>query len=636
MILSCNNISKSFGINTILKDTSFNIDERERVAVVGINGAGKTTLLKIILGEVAPDSGNVVIAKNKTIGYLSQHQSFDMDNTIFNAVLETKQEVIDLENEIRSMERRMGELTGSELESLMKDYTDKNHRFEHLGGYAYRSEVTGIIKGMGFTEEDFDKNILKLSGGQKTRVSLCRLLVSNPDIIILDEPTNHLDVRSVEWLEGFLSSYKGTVIIVSHDRYFIDKIATKIIDIDGGMTRVYQGNYTRYAAKKEALREAAIKQYLNQQQDIKHQEEVISKLKSFNREKSVKRAESREKMLEKMTRIEAPSSVNNDMHLTLEPVTESGKDVLSVTEISKAFNGKDLFSDLSFEIKRGEHVALIGDNGTGKTTILKLIMDRLDPDGGSIRLGTNVYPGYYDQEQESLDPDNTLFEEIADAYPDLTQTRIRNTLALFLFTGDDVFKKVSDLSGGEKGRLSLAKLMLSETNFLLLDEPTNHLDIESKEILESVLKSYTGTLLMVSHDRYFINETATRIIELDKGMITNYLGNYDYYLEKRAENQRSVDENYDNDTPKCRVSDTKVDWLKKKSLDAESRKQKKQIESIEKEIADLEAKKEELTNIMNDPEISSNSARLNELAGEIGEIDLKLSEMMDKWVLLSV
>ncbi len=632
MILACHNISKSFGVNEVLKDSSFNIDERERVAIVGVNGAGKTTLLKIILGEIAPDSGNVTLAKNTSVGYLSQHQEFDMDNTVFNAVLETKTEVIDLEAELRDMEQRMGELTGSDLDALMKSYTDKSHYFEQLGGYAYKSEVTGIIKGMGFAEEDFEKNIRKLSGGQKTRVSLCRLLVSNPDIIILDEPTNHLDMRSVEWLEGFLSAYKGTVIIVSHDRYFIDKIATKIIDIEGGVAKSYQGNYTQYAAKKEALREAAIKHYLNQQQEIKHQEEIIAKLRSFNREKSIKRAESREKALSRMEKVDAPVNIRSDMRLSLEPVTESGRDVLSINGAAKGFNGRLLFSDLCFEIKRGEHVALIGDNGTGKTTILKMIMGRLSPDEGTIKIGSNVYPGYYDQEQESLDPDNTIFEEIADADPELTQTRIRNTLALFLFTGDDVFKKISDLSGGEKGRVSLAKLMLSESNFLLLDEPTNHLDIESKEILENVLREYTGTLLMVSHDRYFLNETATRIIELGKGKISNYLGNYDYYQEKRSENQQSVDEISRSDT--ASVSENKEDWLKKKEQEAEIRKHKKQVENLEKEIAGLEETKAHLTEEMNNPEISSNSARLNEIARSLEEIEEKLTEMIEKWELL--
>ena len=631
MILSCQNISKAFGTNEVLKGASFNIEDREKVAIVGINGAGKTTLLKIIMNEISPDSGEVVVSKNKTIGYLSQHQVFDIDNTVYNTVLETKEEVISLEREIRSMEHRMSELEGQELEALMKSYTDKNHLFEQLGGYAYRSEVTGIIKGMGFSEDDFDKNIRKLSGGQKTRVSLCRLLVSSPDIIILDEPTNHLDMRSVGWLETFLVNYRGAVIIVSHDRYFIDKIATKIIDIEAGNVRVYQGNYSDYAVKKEALRQAAIKQYLNQQQIIKHQEEVITKLKSFNREKSIKRAESREKALEKMERVEAPVNVNTDMRLSLEPNIESGKDVLAVTGLSKEFKGISLFNDLNFEIKRGERVALIGDNGTGKTTILKIITDNMKADAGDVRLGAKVYPGYYDQEQMNLDPDNTVFQEIADSYPDLTETKVRSTLALFLFTGDDVFKKISDLSGGEKGRVSLAKLMLSESNFLLLDEPTNHLDIESKEILENVLRSYKGTLFFVSHDRYFINETATRVLELTGKKLVNYIGNYDYYLEKREVLQPIVDGINDSDTDNQKISETKEDWLKQKSMDADRRKHQKEVEKTENEIALLEDKKSKLTDQMNNPDIASNSAKLNELAKEIEDIDNSLSVLMEKW-----
>lgn len=631
MILSCQNISKAFGTNEVLKGASFHIEDREKVAIVGINGAGKTTLLKIIMNEISPDSGEVVISKNKTIGYLSQHQVFDVDNTVFNAVLETKEEVISLERELRSMEYKMSELEGKDLDLLMKNYTDKNHLFEQLGGYAYRSEVTGIIKGMGFKEEDFDKNIRKLSGGQKTRVSLCRLLVSSPDIIILDEPTNHLDMKSVEWLETFLENYRGAVIIVSHDRFFIDKIATKIIDIENGNVRTFQGNYSEYAVKKEALRLSAIKQYLNQQQIIKHQEEVIAKLKSFNREKSIKRAESREKALEKMERVEAPVNINTDMKLSLEPNIESGKDVLSVTGLSKEFKGISLFSDLNFEIKRGERVALIGDNGTGKTTILKIITNNMTADSGEVHLGAKVYPGYYDQEQMNLDPDNTVFQEIADSYPDLTETRVRSTLALFLFTGDDVFKKISDLSGGEKGRVSLAKLMLSESNFLLLDEPTNHLDIESKEILENVLKSYKGTLLYVSHDRYFINETATRILELTGKKLINYIGNYDYYLEKRDVLQPTVNEIKEDDTSLQKNSDTKEDWLKQKSLDADRRKHQKEVEKTENEISVLEEKIKNLTGEMNDPAIASNSARLNELSKEIESLENSLSELMEKW-----
>ena len=571
MILSCQNVKKSFGIDEVIKDASFVVEDREKVAVVGINGAGKSTLLKIIMKELNADSGQVTIAKDKTIGYLSQHQDFDVDNTIFNAVLETKQDVIELEQELRRIERQMSLCEGEELEALMQAYTDKNHEFELKNGYAYRSEVTGILKGLGFVEDDFDKNIRKLSGGQKTRVSLCKLLVSSPDIIMLDEPTNHLDMKSIEWLETFLLNYKGAVILVSHDRYFIDKIVTKIIDMEAGFAKTYIGNYTQFYEKKEMLREAQIKQYLNQQQEIKHQEEVIAKLKSFNREKSIKRAESREKALEKIERVELPVNINNEMRLSLEPNIESGKDVLQVTGLSKAFGEHKLFDNLNFEIKKGEKVAIIGDNGTGKTTILKIINNIISADAGEVRLGSRVYPGYYDQEQLNLNMDNTIFDEISDAYPGLNQTQIRSTMAAFLFTNDDVFKKISDLSGGEKGRVALAKLMLSECNFLLLDEPTNHLDIDSKEILENVLKSYKGTVLFVSHDRYFINETSTRILDLTNHTMVNYIGNYDYYLEKRDELMVKLDIISESDANNSSQipSDNKVDWKKQKTESAE-------------------------------------------------------------------
>lgn len=632
MILSCNNIKKSFGVNEIIKDASFTIEDREKVAIVGINGAGKSTLLKIIMNEETPDDGMVTIAKDKTKGFLSQHQDFDLDNTIFNAVLETKQDIINLEMEIRNLERKMSDVSGEELENLMQVYTNKNHEFELLNGYAYRSEVTGIIKGLGFTEDDFDKNVRKLSGGQKTRVALCKLLVSSPDIIILDEPTNHLDMKSIEWLETFLLNYRGTVIIVSHDRYFLDKIVTKVIDIDQGEVRTYLGNYSEYAKKKKDFRDARIKQYLNQQQEIKHQEAVITKLKSFNREKSIKRAESREKALDKIERIEKPTEVNNEIKLTLEPNIESGKDVLMVTSLSKSFGNHELFSDISFEIKKGEKVALIGDNGTGKTTILKMITGNLEADGGEIRLGSKVYPGYYDQEQLNLNPDNTLYDELSDAFPNLTQTQVRNTLASFLFTNDDVFKKISELSGGEKGRVALAKLMLSKCNFLLLDEPTNHLDIDSKEILENVIKTYKGTVFFVSHDRYFINETATRILDLTQKQVVNYIGNYDYYLEKRDTLMENLAiETVDTVKVETTETDTKVDWKKQKEEQAAKRKIKKQIETVEAEIAEAESKIKSIDEEFMAPDVATNSAKLNELQNARNEWDLKLSELMEKW-----
>lgn len=533
MILSCNNISKSFGTDVIIKSCSFNIEDHEKAAIVGINGAGKSTLLKIITGIEPADTGLVTLAKDKTLGYLSQQQNLNSDNTIYDELLSVKQYILDMEAQLRSIENQMKSADDTALETLMKKYSDLNHEFELNNGYAYKSEITGVLKGLGFAEEDFTLNVNTLSGGQKTRVALGRLLLSKPDIILLDEPTNHLDMESISWLENYLLNYSGAVLIVAHDRYFLDKIVSKIIELDNGNATVFSGNYTDYASKKAILRNMQLKEYLNQQREIKHQEEVITKLKQFNREKSIKRAESREKMLNKMEFVDKPEILNDKMDIKLEPNVISGNDVLTVDNLTKGFDGTVLFDNICFQIKRGERVALIGSNGTGKTTILKLINGIIPADSGSIYLGAKVNIGYYDQEHHVLDPDKTIFDEIRDAYPDLNNTQIRNTLAAFLFTNEDVFKYIKDLSGGERGRVSLAKLMLSNANFLILDEPTNHLDITSKEILENALNSYTGTVLFVSHDRYFINSTATRIIELANKTVVNYIGNYDYYLEKK-------------------------------------------------------------------------------------------------------
>ena len=535
MILSCQSICKSFGEKVILNDASFHIEEREKAALIGNNGAGKTTLLRIIMEEISADSGQVVLMKDKKIGYLAQYQEIKGHRTIYEELLSTKQYIIDMEDRMRAAEIQMKHASGEELERLMNTYTRLTHEFELENGYAYKSELMGVLKGLGFTEEDFNKQIETLSGGQKTRVALGKLLISKPDILLLDEPTNHLDMESISWLETYLLNYPGAVFIVSHDRYFLDKVVTKVIEIDAGQVRMYSGNYSAYAEKKAQLRDAQYKAYLNQQREIKHQEAVIVKLKSFNREKSIRRAESREKMLGKIQRIEKPTEVQSQMRLSLEPRVISGNDVLTVEELSKSFPEQTLFTDISFQIKRGERVALIGNNGTGKTTMLKILNDLIPADSGTFTLGSKVQIGYYDQEHHVLHPEKTIFEEISDAYPTLTETEIRNMLAAFLFTNDDVFKLISSLSGGERGRVSLAKLMLSEANFLILDEPTNHLDIASKEILEEALNSYTGTVLYVSHDRYFINQTATRILELTNQAVVNYIGDYDYYLEKKEE-----------------------------------------------------------------------------------------------------
>ena len=533
MILSCSHISKAFGTDVVLKDISFHIEDYEKAAIVGINGAGKSTLLKIIVGELPGDEGTVTLSRGKTLGYLAQHQDLTSHRTIYQELLEVKRELIDMEERIRSLEIEMKHAGGQKLEQMLETYTRLTHQFELDNGYGYQSEIVGVLKGLGFSEEDFSREISTLSGGQKTRVSLGKLLLSKPDIILLDEPTNHLDMGSITWLETYLLNYKGAVIIVAHDRYFLDRVVTKIVELDQGRGMVFQGNYTSYSQKKAHVREAQMKAYLNQQQEIRHQQEVITKLKSFNREKSIKRAESREKMLAKIDVLEKPTEVNDEMNLRLEPDIISGNDVMTIRNLSKSFGDNHLFSRIDMDIKRGERVAVIGNNGTGKTTLLKIINEMLPADTGQITLGTRVHIGYYDQDHQVLHMEKTLFDELQDTYPDLNNTRVRSVLAAFLFTGDDVFKRIGDLSGGERGRVSLAKLMLSNANFLILDEPTNHLDITSKEILEHALNQYTGTVLYVSHDRYFINRTATRILELTGETFINYIGNYDYYLEKR-------------------------------------------------------------------------------------------------------
>ena len=631
MVLACNNISKSFGIDEIIKNASFHIEEREKAAIVGINGAGKTTLLRIIMGEYQADSGEVIIAKDRTIGYLAQHQKLSGDNTIYDELLSVKKDIIELEQKIRRLELEMHSKEGVELEAVMEAYSKSTHQFELQNGYAYKSEVVGVLKGLGFDESDFEKKMNTLSGGQKTRVALGRLLLSKPDIIMLDEPTNHLDMNSIAWLENYLVNYDGSVIIVAHDRYFLDKVVTKVIEVERGIVSVFSGNYSDYAAKKKQLMDAKLKEYYNQQRDIKHQEEVIAKLKSFNREKSIKRAESREKLLDKIEVIDKPITEQETMHFKLEPAKESGNDVLSVEGLSKAFGGNRLFDNVSFEIQKGEKVALIGNNGTGKTTILKIINHIIEADAGKLKLGANVEIGYYDQEHNVLHMDKTAFDEIGDAYPDMTNTQIRNMLACFLFTGDDVFKKISDLSGGERGRVSLAKLMLSNANFLILDEPTNHLDIMSKEILESALNRYTGTVLYVSHDRYFINKTASRIMELSANTVTNYIGNYDYYLEKRdilapkEVKQVSSEKN----------TAVKDDWKAQKEEQAKLRKRQNDIAKIEKSIEQLEKDNSELDEQLALPEVYSDVKQLMKLNEKKQEIEKKLEKLYEDWEALS-
>ena len=637
MILACHGIQKAFGEHLIVKDGSFHIEDHEKAALVGPNGAGKSTLLKMIVGELSPDDGNVILTKGKTLGYLAQHQEMQSGNTIYEEVRTAKADIIAMERRIREIEMELKHLSGDTLNERLETYNRLTATFERENGYAYESEITGVLKGLGFTENDFTKPVDTLSGGQKTRVSLGKLLLTKPDILLLDEPTNHLDLNSIAWLETYLLNYQGAVLIVSHDRYFLNKVVTKVLEIELGELRTYMGNYSDYAAKKQQLRDIRLKEYLNQQQEIKYQEAVIEKLRSFNREKSIKRAESREKMLEKMQTIEKPVEVNTDIHLKLEPSCVSGNDVLTVEHLSKAFPGQELFTDINFEIKRGEHVAVIGDNGTGKTTLLKILNRVVSADSGTYTLGSNVKIGYYDQEHHVLHMEKTIFDEISDDYPTLTNTEIRNVLAAFLFTGDDVFKQISSLSGGERGRVSLAKLMLSEANFLILDEPTNHLDIASKEILENALNDYTGTVLYVSHDRYFINQTASRILDLVNHTFVNYIGNYDYYLEKKEElttayagTSASAASDTDNSSANS-VSESKLSWQEQKEAQARLRKRQNELKKTEERISELEDRDSEIDALMVQEEIFTNSVKCQELAKEKAAIAEELEGLYEKW-----
>ena len=636
MILACHNLNKAFGGQVIVRDGSFHIEDREKAALVGVNGAGKSTILKMIVKEEPADSGEIVVTKGKTLGYLAQQQKLEGGRSIYEEVKTAKADIIELENQIRAIEKELKSLSGDALQSRLDTYHRMMSAFEAQNGYAYESELTGVLKGLGFQEEDFDKKTDTLSGGQKTRVSLGKLLLTKPDILLLDEPTNHLDLNSITWLETYLLNYPGAVFIVSHDRFFLNRVVTKVVEIENGAVRMYAGNYKAYADKKQQIRDAMMKEYLNQQREIKHQEAVIEKLRSFNREKSIKRAESREKLLDKMTLVDKPQEAAKEIHFSLEPSCLSGNDVLSVEGLSKSFDSQTLFTDISFDIRRGEHVAVIGDNGTGKTTLLKIINQVVPPDTGSLTLGSKVRIGYYDQEHHVLHDQKNIFDEISDDYPTLNNTQIRNTLAAFQFTGDDVYKLIGDLSGGEKGRVSLAKLMLSEANFLILDEPTNHLDITSKEILEKAVNDYTGTVLYVSHDRYFINQTATRILELVNQTFVNYIGNYDYYLEKKEEltavyaspAARGTD---DSGIPKESVSDAKLSWQEQKEQQARERKKQNELKKTEERITVLEERNEEIDELMTHEDVYSNSVKCQELAAEKASNEEELDILYEKW-----
>ncbi len=640
MILQCSHIDKSFVGETVLSDISFHINEQEKAAIVGVNGSGKSTLIKIIMGQLSADSGDIILSKDTTVGYLAQNQEYASDRTILEEMQDAKPEVGILERKIASLSAQMNEADGKELEALIKQFDQAQHRFDQINGYAYQSELVGVLKGLGFENEDFDKKVASLSGGEKTRVALAKMLLTAPDLIILDEPTNHLDLNAIHWLEGYLAQYNGAVLIVAHDRYFLDKIVSKVIEIRQTKSRVYLGNYTEYTKKRQEILDSLQKQYLNQQAEIKHQEEVIAKLKQFNREKSIKRAESREKMLDKIERIDKPIEENTKMHLLFTPKIQSGNDVLTVKGLSKRFADHVLFENIDFEIKRGEHVAIIGDNGSGKTTILKMINDLLTPDSGTITLGTNVEIGYYDQEHHVLHMEKTLFEEIQDEYPNMTNTEIRNLLAAFLFTEDDVFEQIKSISGGERGLVSLAKLMLSDANFLILDEPTNHLDIDSKAILENAINHFEGTVLYVSHDRYFINTTAHRILDLTSQTMLNYIGNYDYYLDKKdameqAHLQTETKVSDVTASATATASDTKLSWQQQKEEQARQRKLEKELQAVETEIEELESDNEQIDTELSDPANGNDVAKLQKLSKKRAENDARLEELMQRWESLS-
>ncbi len=642
MILQCSHISKAFITDVILSDVSFHINEHEKAAIVGVNGSGKSTLLKIIMDKLPADSGEIILSKDTTVGYLAQNQEYESNRTIMEEMQDAKPEIKQLEKKLADLSAKMNEASSEDLEAYIKQFDSAQHRFDQLNGYAYQSELVGVLKGLGFDTEDFDKPITSLSGGQKTRVALAKMLLMAPDLIILDEPTNHLDLNAIHWLEGYLSQYKGAVLIVAHDRYFLDKIVTKVIELRQTKATVYMGNYTTYSQKRQAMLDTLMKQYLNQQAEIKHQEEVITKLRQFNREKSIKRAESREKQLDKIERIDKPIEEQTKMKLLFTPRYQSGNDVLTVDHLTKGFDGTTLFENISFEIKRGEHVAIIGDNGTGKTTLLKILNELLPADSGTFTLGSNVEIGYYDQEHHVLHMEKTAFEEIQDTYPHMTNTEVRNVLAAFLFTGDDVFKQIKSLSGGERGRISLAKLMLSDANFLILDEPTNHLDIDSKAILENAINQFEGTVLYVSHDRYFINTTAHRILDLTNHTILNYIGNYDYYLEKKdaIEQTNLTSETVQTDSKKAPPESisketNKLSWQQQKEEQARLRKIENELRKVEQEIETLEADNEALDEALADPANATNSAKLQELSTKHSENDARLEQLMERWEELS-
>lgn len=637
IVLSCKGISKSYGITEVLKDITFSINEGDKVGIIGANGEGKSTLFKILTRELSQDDGEVFIDKNKTLGYLSQHLDLESCNSIYDEMLLVFEDLQRLEKKIQDLEEKMNEPYDESKadyhEKIIKDYGTAQDLYENRGGYTYKGEISRVVKGLGFTEDDFSKEIHTLSGGQKTRVALCKLLLLNPEILLLDEPTNHLDLDAIEWLEEYLKTYKGTVIVISHDRFFLDSVTNNTFQVINGHVNCYNAPYTKALELMKKDYEAKLKAYNLQQDEIKRQEAVIEKLKSFNREKSIKRAESREKMLEKIERIDAPDKEKKASRINFETMVKSGYDVLHVEKLAKSYGEKKLFSNLSFDLKRGEKVALIGENGRGKTTFFKIIMDKIESDSGSKVLGANVNVGYYDQEQSNLNLDKTIIDEIWDDFPELTTTEIRNYLGSFLFKGDDVFKEISKLSGGERCRINLLKLMLSKANLLLLDEPTNHLDIPSREALEEAILTYDGTLIVISHDRYFLNKVINRILELEENGVNEYLGNYNYYVEKKKNPQRFEHfESLAGGKTKTQINEEKK---KKRALEKEEKEKQKRIKSLEDEISKKEEDLEKLQEELCKEEIYSNPEESERVNKEIKSVQQTIENLYEEWETLA-
>lgn len=632
IVLSCKDIHKSYGIDIILNKITFNINEGEKVGLIGANGAGKTTLFKILTGQLQQDNGDLFVDKNKKIGYLSQHLSLESTSTIYEEILTVFNELIYMENKINELAEKLNEPYDSSRqeyhEKIIHEYTTLSEIYDHRGGYTYKAEINRVLKGLGFGEDDFNKTINILSGGQKTRVALCKLLLIMPEILLLDEPTNHLDLDAIEWLEEYLNSYKGTIVIISHDRFFLDSITNKTLEMINGHLNTYNGNYSAFVELKKRNYEVQLKAYNLQQSEIKRQEDIIERYRSFNREKSIKAAESREKALQKIERIDAPDKENKASKIIFETQIKSGNDVLYVENLSKSFGEKLLFNSLNLDIKRGEKTALIGENGRGKTSLFKIIMDNLEKDAGIKVLGKNVFIGYYDQEQSNLQDEKSVLDEVWDDFPNMTTTQLRNALAAFLFTGDDVFKNISTLSGGEKCRINLLKLMLSKSNFLLLDEPTNHLDIVSREALEDSLLSYDGTVLVISHDRYFLNKVINKIYELKDDGVKEYLGNYSYYVDKKKNPLRYEAELATQGKTKTQIQEEK----KKKREEVKEVKEKLlKVKNIEAEISNSEKKLLELENLLCLEEVYSNPHKSEEINKDIAVTQAQLEQLYSHW-----